>query len=214
VTERRVWEQLAQELGFTFKEGLRAYLESDAVRRLEADGSDPQQAQALAQLRTLLDNPLLGGVVNRFCFGAVTGHYRGHECTLYHGAQSTNAHSSSESVHIGLLFSRPVRQGMLLAPETFFARVGRALFRTQDLATGNAELDRLVVVKAQEEAPVRVLLADRRVQAALLALFGDGGDWKITDEGIRWRRSGGTLAAAEALPLLERMAAVAEAMGR
>lgn len=213
MSDRQAWEQLASELGFTFKEGIRAYLEADAVRRLEADGSDPAQAQAFAQARKLLDNPLLMGLMDKLFFGVVTGEQRGYEFTLYHSSSSSSK-SKAHYVHIALLFKRPEKLGLLLAPETFFSRVGHKLFHTQDLTTGNAELDRLVSVKAREVAPAQVLLADRRVQEQLIALFRDGAEWLVSDEGIRWRRGGGTLTAAEARPLMERMAAAAAALGR
>lgn len=214
MADRQAWEQLATELGFEFKEGLRAYLESDAVRRLEADGSDPQQARALEQARHMLDNPLVMSILDKLFFGVVTGRHRGHEFTLAHGSSTAGGKNQSQSVHISLLFQRPEKNGLLLAPETFFTRAGHALFRTQDLTTGNAELDRLVVVKATAEAAVRRLLADRPTQDALIALFRDGAEWKVTDEGIRWRRAGGTLSAAEARPLMDRMAATAAALGQ
>ena len=214
MADKRAWEQLAQELGFEFKAGLRAYLESDAVRRMEADGSDPQMAEGLAKVRAMLDNPLVMGLLDGLFFGVVSGRHRGYETAICHGSSSSGGSRNAPSIHVSLLFNRTEKLGLLLAPETFFTRVGRTLFRTQDLPTGNAELDKLVVVKAEEEAPVRVLLGDRRVQEALIALFRDGAEWKVSDEGIRWRRAGDQLTADEVRRLLERMADAAQALGR
>lgn len=214
MADRQTWEQLARELGFEFKTGLRAYLDSDAVRRMEADGSDPQMAEGLAKARAMLDNPLVMGLLDRLFFGVVTGSHRGYAIAICHGSSPSGGNRNTPSVNVSLLFKRREKLGLLLAPETFFTRVGRTLFRTQDLPTGNAELDRLVVVKANEETPVRVLLGDRRVQEALIALFRDGAEWKVSDEGIRWRRAGGELTAGEVRLLLDRMTDVAQALGR
>ncbi len=205
------WTALGSELGLTFKPGIRAFLESDAVRRLET--GDPQQAQAAAQARKLLDNPLVAGLLDRVFTGVLTGQWQGYEAVIYRGARASGGSSGSHpSVTAALLFNQPPRCGLQVRERLLADRL-LAWFGRRGLPTGNAALDRAVHISAREIAQAQVTFSDARVQQHLLTLQGLGGTLLLTDEGIRRKRQGETLDATEARRVLDAQAAFAQSAG-
>lgn len=201
------WTALGSELGLTFKPGIRAFLESDAVRRLEA--GDPQQAQA----RKLLANPLVAGLLDRVFTGVLTGQWQGYEAVIYRGTRAPGGSSGSHpSVTVALLCNQPPRCGLQVRERRLADRL-LAWFGRRGLSTGNAALDRVLHISARETAQAQITFSNARVQQHLLTLHGLGGTLLLTDEGIRRKRGGETIDAAEARRVLDAQAAFAQAAG-
>lgn len=85
---------------------------------------------------------------------------------------------------VALMFEPPLALGMRVYREGFLARMGKVL-GFQDVQLGHPELDRLVMVKASDEAAVRRLLGTPAAQTALLTLFEGWPSAVVNDVAVR-----------------------------
>jgi len=204
--DRQRWAQLAAQLDLTFSPGVRGMLESKIAGRIAAQrGQDPDQ------IASVMNNPLVMGVLERVFLGVVKGPYRDHEFFIYRNnrSQSSTA-SASYSVHVHLFFPESAEIGLSIYRERFWSKVGK-LLGAQDIQSGNAELDPLVMIKAGVPQRAQHLLGNHSVQQTLLELFQDSENFEVDDNGIEHRTYGAEfLAAGELRPLMDRMVDAAE----
>lgn len=81
--------------------------------------------------------------------------------------------SSDESVilHLVVILRRPKNFKLHIYPERLASRVGKFLFRLQDIQLGDATLDHLVMIKAEDVPGATELLTDAQVQSELRAVY-------------------------------------------
>ncbi|MBI2565462.1 MAG: hypothetical protein HYV63_00335 [Candidatus Schekmanbacteria bacterium] len=99
---------------------------------------------------------------------------------------------------------------MRIYPESWTSKVGKTVFRTQDVQVGQSELDSTVMIKATAVANVQDLLKNAPLQRKILALFQSSKGFEINDWGIRHHQPGEILQARTARDLMDRMADVAD----
>lgn len=206
--ERTRWTALADELGFTFNPGARGVLDSKLAPRIAAQhGQDP------AQIAAVEDHSMIMAVLDQVIFGVATGAYRGYDFFVYPNTpRSASDTPSPPSVHVQLFFPASAEMGLSIYRERFWSKVGKFL-GAQDIQTGHAELDPLVMIKAKEKERAQQMLAEAPFQEALLTLFRGSDDFEVDDEGIEHRTRGQRFLPANVVrPLMDRMVAAAEVM--
>lgn len=75
------------------------------------------------------------------------------------------------TIHLVMMLRSPLDLKLHIYPEWFGSRVGKFLFRMQDIQLGDPNLDPLVMVKAEDVAGATRLLTGQKVQAELKALY-------------------------------------------
>ncbi len=207
-TTRQRWSDLAEELGLTFKPGVRGMLESKLADRIAR-----QQGQDPDQLAAVMNNGLLMAVLEKVFLGVAIGNYRDYELYVYRNNRSNSSTpSASYSVHVQLFFPEPAELGLSIYRERFWSKVGKFL-GAQDIQSGNAELDPLVMIKAQDEGRARRMMEEPDLQLALLDLFRHSDDFEVDDNGIEHRTHGTQFLKAHVVrDLADRMVDAAEAI--
>jgi hypothetical protein len=206
--DRQDWQQLAEELGLTFHAGVRGMLKSKLGARLLA-----QQGQDPEQLEKVLDNGLLMGVLDAVFLGVIIGTRGAYELYIYRNSRSSGSSSgSTHSVHVQLFFPSDVELGLSIYRERFWSKVGK-IFGAQDIVLGNAELDPMVMIKANEEGKAKLMLSGVEVQNALLELFRHSDGFEIDDNGIEHRTHGTAWLEAERVTeLMTRLTSAADVL--
>jgi hypothetical protein len=184
-TAQRRWSRLAEELGLSFKPGVRGMLESKLAERiLVQQGRDP------GQLEALMNNGLLMAVLDQVFLGAAIGTYRDYELYVYRNNRTSSSSSSAAySVHVQLFLPKAAELGLSIDREQFWSRVGK-LFGAQDIQSGNVELDAMVMIKAKDERRARRMVEEPELQQALLDLFRHSDGFALDDDGIEHRTHG------------------------
>lgn len=210
MSRRDQWEQLSHELGFEFKRGARSFLESPAGRReMEARCADGEFPAANIEI---LDHPIVRSLIELVFEGAATGEYRGFEFSLYPTSQRPSEGSTTLYANVTLLFRESYDLELSIYHETFFSRVGKALLGTQDVQLGNPELDKLIMIKGNNELLVNDLLEAPSVQQALLEMYRMSTRFEIRDHGILHKEVANVITRDRAIALMDRMADVAQAL--
>jgi len=199
------WKALADDLGFVFKEGLSAFMESPSLIRFAGSALKTEDFE---KAKAMLDNPLVRAMAASLLPGCVTGFYRNFEFTLFESSTSSSSDSgTSHHIHIAMLFSAPLNAKLQITPAGFWTRVGKRLFSNRYLfIEGNSALDRNLAVRTNNKARVSLLLGDRKIHDALEKLVSLSNDFTVSDYGIRHKRPGRTLGRDEALPIMDAMA--------
>ncbi|MEW5724451.1 MAG: hypothetical protein AB1896_15175 [Thermodesulfobacteriota bacterium] len=201
------WRELARDLGFEFKEGLRGFLESPALQMMAIEGLT---RDGLDQAGKFLEKPWVQALLTRMFLGVVTGRHQGIEFHLYRGGKTSGSRTVYD-INVAALFGRSLHCGLVVYRSGFLARLGRRLFPNRYVRIPHdPEFDRLVVVRARDEVQALAYFSSREVRGALLDLFRSKDDYKINDHGLRYKAPGRTLDRARALELMDRMAEVVE----
>jgi hypothetical protein len=185
---RQRWSELAEELGLTFHPGVRGMFESKLAERMAREqGHDPNQMEAV------MNNGLLMAVLERVIVGVAIGSYRDYELYVYRNSRSSSSGSSgtttSYSVHVQLYFPEAAELGLSIYKERFWSKVGK-FFGAQDIQSGNAELDPMVMIKAKDEGRAKRMMEEPELQHALLDLFKHSDGFEVDDGGIEHRTHG------------------------
>ncbi|MBW2453074.1 MAG: hypothetical protein JRI68_01110 [Deltaproteobacteria bacterium] len=203
---RLQWGLLADELGFEFKPGVRGMLESKLADRIAR-----QQGQDPSQIASVMNNGLLMGVLDKVFLGVAMGTFRDYDFYVYRNSRSSSSSGSGTySVHVQLFFPKAADLGLSIYRERFWSKVGKFL-GAQDIQSGNADLDPLVMIKAEAEGQAQRMMQEPELQRALLGLFRFSDGFEVDDSGIEHRTYGASiLGAAEVRDLAERMVDAAE----
>lgn len=204
------WRALAAELGFDFKEGIRAVLESPSLSSLastELKGKDIEQA------KVLLSNPLVQGVLDQIFLGAATGTRQGFEFAVHRSTESQSTTPSARStpwVHVTLLFARNLNLGLTVRQRDIWDSLGMFLAPRRFLALGVEPAIRKKLLAAAKDKPgAAALLATPEMTAALNALFAEPGNYKITDHCMRWKEQGDIISKERAEQIMDHLAKAA-----
>ena len=205
------WAALADELGFEFKPGVRAFLESAAGRR-ELEERAKRGEIAGADL-SFLENPLIRKMIELVFDGAVVGTHRDYEFTLFPASQArTSGTGSTRYSNVTTFFKESYALELSIYNETFLSKVGKILFFQQDIQVGDPELDQLVMIKGQDELAVKRLLDSRRVRDQLITMFSESSGFTIRDFGIKHQEAAKVISRDHALHLMDQMVDLAEAL--
>lgn len=210
-------ERLAETLDIELLRGKKALELGGGVKVLEQ--ADTQGLSALGQvgdlsaqmdsaqehLQQLEGLPFLGDLFESLMEGA-KGAYAGHQVLLCKTSHSKN----QDGVLVAVMYSQPLPCQFFLYPERFSSRLGKLLFRQQDVQLGEPELDPLIMVKTPTPEQARQFLTRRDRVAALLRLYQDGQEFLTNQLGLRIVL-GMRAQVDEVMSLLERMLAVADA---
>ena len=109
-------------------------------------------------------------------------------------------------------FPPPFELGLRVYREGFWSKVGKTIFRTQDIQTGHRDLDDQVMIKGSEVRGVEDLLSTLVVQDSLLALFNHSADFRVEDHGIRYVESAECFDVESVRAALEVMADAADSL--
>ncbi|MBN1605289.1 MAG: hypothetical protein JW940_01575 [Polyangiaceae bacterium] len=205
------WRALAAELGFEFKEGLRAFFESEVGRRELEERA--QRGEIPSADLSFLDNPLFAKLADLIFEGAVVGRHRGIEFTLFPASRGRASGSGATSYStVSMFFERRYELELVIYNETFVSKLGKILFFQQDIQLGDERLDRLVMIKGKDELAVKRLLDAERVREQLTRMFEESAGYTIRDFGIRHQEAAEVLTRDRAVHLMDQMVALADAL--
>ena len=201
------WRQLAPQLGFEFKEGIEALLESPSLLQMAGGALNMDQ---VAKARNFMDHPMVKKLIAMVFMGAATGFHRGFEFALLRGSSSSSS-TKSYHVHISLLFHQSLQCELNIAAGGFLASIGRALFPGSHLKIDHRpELNRMLSIKADDRERALMFLSRFEVQEALMALYSFSRQFTISDHGIRYKEPGHIIDAGRALNIMNLMVDAAE----
>ncbi len=202
------WQALAMELGFTFKPGVQAFMESPTALRLMAEKGMPQQP-------TLLNNPMVQAFLAQLFLGVATGNYKGYECFAYRSSDERAASRSRASnqrayyVNMILLFKKPLPAALKIRSITLWDKLWCWLRRKPPI-TIVPELDRLVVISGLSDPAVQQMLGSVETQKLLSDFFSNSEPFKLDTYGVRHKESGRILPKERVLAVMDKMVALAE----
>lgn len=202
------WQALAGNLGFNFKPGIQAFLESPTALRLMAEKGMPQQP-------SLLQNPIVQSFLAQIFLGAATGSYRGYEFYVYRSSSTGTARSHSAGnqrsyyVNVILLFRKPLPAALKIRSQTTWDKLWRWLRRKPAISI-LPELDQVAMLSGLEDPAVQQLLGRTDTQKLLSDFFKSSEPFKLDTHGIRHKEAGKILPKTNALALMGKMAALAD----
>jgi hypothetical protein len=188
-----------EELGLEHLKGSPAMAVFHRIKILEQ--GDAIGAAVLEQVCALDDQP---SMISFVAIQGARGTYRGFETYL-----CSEIHSPSIFMMM-VLFPKPEQQKLLLFREGFLSRVGKRLFKSQDLQLGDEKLDALVMVQSSDPEATLKSLRRPPLRSALLDLYEKHPDAVINDVGIRLRLNSPT--SSELRSALDLISQVVEAL--
>lgn len=202
------WQSLAEALGFEFKEGINALLESDRVQKVAFEDYSKNHQSASPEF---LKNPLIQGMLSKLFLGMITGIYEDFEFLLYRSSSSSSSNTQNKTYYSNcvLMFKRSYEFGMEVVPATFWSRLGKKLFSGKYVKIHHPELDQMLSIKGKNKHQVQTLLSNGDLQVKLLELYKISDGFKITDHGIRFKEPGHVFSRERALELMKLMAEAA-----
>jgi hypothetical protein len=99
-----------------------------------------------------------------------------------------------------------------IAHEGFFAKVGKALFKLEDIELGDPDFDAELRIKASDGTAAMILLNRAETKAALRALIGTHHGATVTERFAQWERQGIRTDVAEIGAVLDLVVAVARSL--
>ena len=134
---------------------------------------------------------VLGSLVSALGFnlddmvGGAEGEVKGHTlqlCSISEGGEGNKV----TKLLIVLRFPRSLDYVLNIYPEHALHRIGKVLFRLQDIQMGHPELDKKVMVKAKRVSSAKNLLSYDRAHQALLDLYDGSFEYAaINDASVR-----------------------------
>lgn len=198
------WKDLATHFGFEFKPGLRAMLETPAVRRFEAQ--DARNEESLK----ILEHPLAEKLFGAIFPGIVCGCRDGYQFYIY--PAHDNSKSRRRRLVIALASEKSLELGMDIRPAGLIDRLLRFFNPLGARVTGDPVFDEAFKVAARNLPQVQVMLATDEARSAVLELWNTVLDLTIRDEGIRCRWPSEEISPADAEGLMARMQICAKRM--
>lgn len=141
----------------------------------------------------------------------MNGKYNGVPVRIY-GKKVSRQRHSAESTFVDATANCRTKCELVITRESSLSRIGSAVLGLQDIATGNANLDRLVVVKGVPIHIVERIAGNPKLQRELERLFEHEGSIHVDLHGAHYRRSGVFTDEQTLRVLLERLTATAAAL--
>ncbi len=212
MTRKDEWRNLTSELGFEFKEGVNAFLDSPTLRRMAAEEMNQVDVK---KADSILRNPMVQTILAKVFMGVASGRYRDFEFAVFHSSSrggSGPGARHTEYSNVALFFPKDLRCDLVIEKAGPLAGLKRLILVGKYFRIPNNEgLNHLVTVKAADKSQAKVILAERAVQEQLAKLFVYSNGFKVTDHGIRYKEVGGLISKAKAMEIMDVMA---DAAGR
>lgn len=205
------WQQLALELGFNFSDDILAVTESPAGQKIiKMLGS-----KEVPKIPDFMKGSFVEAILKRFFKGIALGKHKDFDFALFQSETSTSSSSSSTRrtvyyVNVVLFFKKNYDLGLKVYKAGFFSKLGRTVFRTQNIDIGNPELKHSLMIKGKNVSQVQALLSGQKLQQKLLEFFRYSSAFTINDCGIRYKSTGKIIAKDKAIDLMNRMAEAGE----
>ena len=113
--------------------------------------------------------------------GGAEGEVAGHTLQLCSITQGGDGNKVTKLLVV-LRFPRSLDYVLNIYPEHSLHRIGKVLFRLQDIQMGHPELDQKVMVKAKRVSSAKNLLSYDRVHQALLALYDGSFEYAVVND--------------------------------
>ena len=205
------WIALAGELGFEFKEGLRAFTEPKTLYLI---AQKEMKVKNVEQAQKFLNHPMVQTLMSKVFMGAAAGRYRDFDFVLLRSSSSSGSSSRNHYVNVALFFNTDLRCDLEIEKGGFWSRLGRKFFSGSYVKLpNNPKMESDLSIMAKDTGQAQVLLTDSRIQAAVANLFAASSGFKITDYGIRHKEKGDIIDKTRALELMDVMAESARAFG-
>lgn len=196
------YQELARQLGLTFKEGINGLLESKVLQKLEDQMIAPEVPE-------FLKNDLIQKLLASVFLGMATGTYHGYEFFVYRGVTSHAKGRHTYYFKVNLAFPTPLAADLVIVPLGFFRRLWRSVFSGNTVFTGNRTFDAALDVTARDQARVGRLLGTQDVQDRLERFFQVYPSARISDHGISYKGLGEILPVDQARRVMDDMAEAA-----
>lgn len=213
------WRLLAQEMGFAYKPGVQAYV--DTPRLISMVGREIHLFKDWGRKAAFLNKRMFTMLAEKLYPGIAVGSWQGYECALFpagraHATSVTEYKTRIFHLYAVLLFNRPLDLDLLIeGGRGATASLVKGVFRKLLVRfPGSPELDGLVTASARRRGEAEALLSGESVQQGLLELYRASQLFRVTDLGIRHRRQGEIIDPVVAADLLDLMAGTADALSR
>lgn len=190
---------LGEALGLELVDG------QEAFRRARLGADD----EALAQFDKL--PPLLRNLLARGGSWSLRGERGGLRVAIYPETRSSGRNSTTYTV-VRAYLREPLGFELRVRREGVAAKLGKALFKLQDIEIGDEVLDPLIRIKAGDPDRARLVLGRAEARRALAALAASGLDFTVLSDCVHWEQLGTRLDPAEIGPVLELLIPAATAI--
>lgn len=113
----------------------------------------------------------------------VCGKMEGQDVYIFPGSEGGGQNSSGRrKLDIILLLKSSLDLKLHMYPEFWYSKVGKFLFRLQDIHVGDERIDEAFMIKAKDQRAVQQLLRAEEVRAALYQLFEDKFELPIVND--------------------------------
>ncbi len=172
--------EIARILGLQYSDGSSPFPQS------QSSPAQPGQQKSGAALAP-------GGFLSNF-IGSLTpwrlsGNFKSLPVEIYSITRGSGKSSQIYTV-IKAIFSPPLTAGLQISTEGFFNRIGKSLFSTQDIQTGDETFDKRVMIKGNSEPVVKSLLSSPALRQTILKAFDTLNDLSIDDTGAVFEERG------------------------
>lgn len=208
---KNLWQELAKDLGFEFKEGINAFLDSPGLIIVAQNNI---KTLDFSKAKDLFQNPLFAFMIEKMFIGVATGFYKDFEFHLFRSAGSEGTESEKVyRVNIVLVFKQSYQSGMQIKSAGFWEKMEKRLSGDKYIRIiDNPELDQLIAAKGKNKTALTVFLSSSRLQDKIKKLYDFSRDFQITDAGIYWEKRGHIIRQPEAIKIMDIMAEVAGEM--
>ena len=206
---RGQWKELAEQMGFTFQEGLTPFLQTPPLQRIMAQ--DMKMAD-VGKLEQFLANPLVRTMIEKMVIGVATGHCEGFDFALFRSSttsQLSNSHKPIYYSNVVLFFDQPRDIGIDIAKAGLLTKLGKKLAPSRYIQIPRAEIEAMVRVRARDTQQASALVSTERVQDSLTQLYKHSRSYTVNDHGVRYQEVAHIISHEQALAAMTVMTAFA-----
>lgn len=162
--QKETLKQTAMKLGLNFTDGMSAMDGGNAFQ-----GQLPQGVN-MGQVQSMMKNPVFSALMSLNSSWNLSGKYNNVPVRVYYETRGSGKSRTSYTI-FEAQFTGPEGSGMVISREGFFSGIGKALFKMQDIQTGNMELDKMALIKGKDEMAVKTFLSNPSNQHAVMDIF-------------------------------------------
>ncbi len=206
---RGQWMELAEQLGFTFQEGIAPFLQMPQLQRIMAHD---MKIGDVGKVEQFVANPLVRSMIEKIVIGAATGQHGGFDFALFRSSttsQLSDNHRPIYYANVVLFFRKPCDIGIDIAAAGLLTKLGKKMVPSRYVRIPHAEIDATVRVRARDRQQAAALLSTEQVQSGLAMLYEHSRDYSINDHGIRYQEVAQIISRERASAAMEVMAGFA-----
>lgn len=199
------WKLLATTLGFEFKEGFDALLESpELIKLLKDQNVSPED---LEKAKSMLHNPLVEGMIKKAFFGIVCGKHDCYNFYLTRSPQSSSSQKREDYVYVIMIFEKSLNCEINIRKKTIADTLVQIFSKRKylTLESGGENLKNIVAT-AKDKSQAELLLMKSGVMKGIKDLFANNEEIEVQDCGLRYEAYGNIIEPAEALRIMSHLA--------